>query len=508
MTVAVPLKILILEDNQSDADLLCRTLVKSGMEFTSQVVQTRKDYEQALESFNPDLILSDYSLPAFDAVTAFEIKQQNHSMIPFIIVSGVIGEENAISLIKSGVTDYVSKEKLFTLPTQITRAISDTEAKREKLIIAEQLKTLNLELLALNEELEMRVATRTTALRESESRFRSMMETIPQIAWTNTIAGKVEYFNQRWYNYIGSGSIATNLQEFKTAIHPDDLVVGLAGFSSIMKAEDGGEFQIRLKRADDIYRWHLIRLMPIKDDQNSIQLWVGTATDIEELRVLQQYKDDFISIASHEIKTPITSLKGSLQMLDRIKADPPSPMSYKLLAQASKSLSKVNVLIEDLLNASMANQGQLNINSEIFNLFQLIEGCVGGFELEHHEISVEGNSETMIFADPIRIEQILVNFITNATKYAPDGKQIIIRIEQNEITTKVSVIDHGPGIAEEKIRYLFDRYYRTENNGSRYTGLGLGLYICAEIIKKHEGQIGADSIVGSGTTFWFTLPSH
>ena len=194
-------------------------------------------------------------------------------------------------------------------------------------------------------------------------------------------------------------------------------------------------------------------------------------------------------------------------MLDRIKADPPSPMSFKLLAQASKSLSKVNVLIEDLLNASMANQGQLNINSEIFNLFQLVEGCVSGFELENHKISIEGKSETMIFADPIRIEQILVNFITNATKYAPDGKQIIIRIEQNKTTTKVSVIDHGPGIAEEKIRYLFDRYYRTENNGSRYTGLGLGLYICAEIIKKHEGQIGAESIVGTGTTFWFTLPS-
>ena len=109
-----PLKILIVEDNLSDADLLCRALKKSGLICDFKIVQTRQTYEQALEIFKPDLILSDYSLPSFDAVTAFKIKQEHHALVPFIIISGVIGEENAVELIKSGVTDYVSKEKLFS----------------------------------------------------------------------------------------------------------------------------------------------------------------------------------------------------------------------------------------------------------------------------------------------------------------------------------------------------------------------------------------------------------
>jgi DNA-binding NtrC family response regulator len=97
-------KILILEDNDSDADLLCRELKRSGINFTSKVVQNRNDYERALESFHPDIILSDYSLPSFDAVTAFKIKQSRYPLLPFIIVSGIIGEENAVGLINSGVT--------------------------------------------------------------------------------------------------------------------------------------------------------------------------------------------------------------------------------------------------------------------------------------------------------------------------------------------------------------------------------------------------------------------
>jgi len=107
MTVAS--KVLVLEDNEHDADLLCRELKKSGLSFISKIVQNRSEYENALEHFQPDIILSDYSLPSFDAVTAFQIKQILSPLIPFIIVSGIIGEENAVALINSGVTDYTSK---------------------------------------------------------------------------------------------------------------------------------------------------------------------------------------------------------------------------------------------------------------------------------------------------------------------------------------------------------------------------------------------------------------
>ncbi|QNK64193.1 PAS domain S-box protein [Pedobacter sp. PAMC26386] len=561
--MASNLRILILEDNEADVDLLLRELKKSGLSFIAEIVQTSIEFENALQNFGPNLILSDYSLPSFDAVTAFRIKQIKHPHVPFIIVSGTIGEENVVELIKNGVTDYLSKDKLFTLSTKINRALNDTAVRKEKIITAEKLriqavelvtankelvfqneekekrtadlvvltgnlktqqqelrrandllisqeekvKLVNMELSQLNQELEARVVFRTKALVESENMFRSMMETIPQIAWTNTIQGKVIFYNQRWFDYTGFDSKQDNLQGFNMVIHRDDLKLSFEEFRTILKTSDGGEFQVRAKRLDGLYRWHLIRLMPIIDEHEQIKLWVGTATDIQELKLLQQQKDDFISIASHELKTPITSLKASLQLLDRIKDNPQSTMLPKLIVQANKSLGKVNALIEDLLNTSLANEGRLYISKQKFVLFEAITECCHEIRTEGlYTIKIEGDKEVCTYADVTRIDQIVVNFINNAIKYAPKSKEILICIEKINDMAKVSVIDQGEGIHPDKLQNLFDRYYRIDSSGSQYTGLGLGLYICAEIIKKHNGQIGVDSELGKGSTFWFTLP--
>jgi PAS domain S-box-containing protein len=555
-------KILILEDNQSDADLLCRELKKSGLTFTSEIVQTRAAFENALHHFSPDIILSDYSLPSFDAVTAFRIKQSNYPLIPFIIVSGIIGEENAVELIKEGVTDYASKGKLFTLSVKISRALNEAEEKKEKTLIDQKLKiqtaelitankelivqnqekenrathliilsndlhtqkeelrlandlliiqevkvqTINGQLLQLNQELEDRVSNRTKALTESEHRFRNMMETIPQIAWTNTTDGRFIFYNQRWYDYTGLSEEQTKDIGIKMAIHPDDLEKSSGRFDLIRQTGEGGEFQLRVKRADGLYRWHLIRVMPIKNEQGEMQLWVGTATDIEELRLLQQQKDDFISIASHELKTPLTSLKAALQLLNRMKENPSIKM-LPMIVQANKSLDKVNVLVEDLLNASKLNEGQLHINPKSFILANVIIDSCQYIRTEGvYTIKTEGDMNVEVYADAVRIDQIVINFITNAIKYAPESKEIIIHIEKTNGMAKVSVTDKGLGIPAEKQRFLFDRYYRVDNSGSQYTGLGLGLYICAEIIKVHHGEIGVISEAGKGSTFWFTLP--
>jgi PAS domain S-box-containing protein len=555
-------KILILEDNKSDADLLCRELKKSGLIFKCEVVQTRLTFENALHQFKPDIIISDYSLPSFDAVTAFRIKQSNYPHIPFIIVSGIIGDENAVELIKEGVTDYAPKAKLFSLSVKINRALNEAKEKKAKIIIDEKLRiqtaeliiankelifqnqekenratelvnlfdslhqqkeelrlannllliqdvkvqTVNDELVQLNQELEFRVSDRTKALTESEHRFRNMMETIPQIAWTNTIDGKFVFYNQRWYNYTGLTPEQTKDSSLLMSIHPDDLKKSSGWFETIRKKGEGGEFQLRIKRSDGIYRWHLIRIMPIKDEDGEMQLWVGTATDIEELRLLQQQKDDFISIASHELKTPLTSLKAALQLLDRMK-DNPSAKMMPMITQANKSLNKVNVLVEDLLNASKLNQGQLDISPKSFVLASIIQDCCHFIRSEGvYDIQVVGDMYVQVYADAIRIEQIVTNFITNAVKYAPESKQIVIYIEKIKGMAKVSVTDKGPGIPVEKQRFLFDRYYRVDNSGSQYSGLGLGLYICSEIIKVHNGEIGVISEQGKGSTFWFTLP--
>ena len=143
------IKILIIEDYEDDAELLKRQLKKSEFSITSEIVETRETYENALEHFKPDIILSDYSLPSFDGVTAFNIKQQKYPDIPFIIVSSTIGEEKAVELIRNGVTDYVLKENLFGINQKISRALKEAEEKKEKKIAAEKLKKQNAKLLEI-----------------------------------------------------------------------------------------------------------------------------------------------------------------------------------------------------------------------------------------------------------------------------------------------------------------------------------------------------------------------
>ena len=147
------IKVLILEDNPTDADLLLRQLTKSGLVFVSKIVETRKMFEKALDTFCPDIILSDYSLPSFDAVSAFRILKAKDIGTPFIIVSGTIGEENAVMLIKDGVTDFASKNNLLALPQKVIRALKEAEESFEKKEILEKLKTQTAALLIANEEL-------------------------------------------------------------------------------------------------------------------------------------------------------------------------------------------------------------------------------------------------------------------------------------------------------------------------------------------------------------------
>ena len=360
---------------------------------------------------------------------------------------------------------------------------------------------------SLNDELEDRVKNRTRELTESEGRFKVIMATMPQIAWTNTPRGEVTFFNKHWYVYTGLDEQQSAGWGWTAAIHPDDLAYASAQYKSILESEEEGEFETRKRRSDGQYRWHLVRMQPVLNEADETQLWVGTATDIDDLKNLQQQKDDFISIASHELKTPVTSLKMSLQLLDRTKDNPSPSVAAKLIGQANKSLDRVGVLIEDLLNVSKLNHGQLHLNKTRFNISEMVNECCQYIRIEsEYAIITEGDPKLEAVADAERIEQVIINFVNNAIKYAPLSKEIRIKIEKAGEMARISVTDKGPGIQPEKIPHLFERYYRVDSQGIQFSGLGLGLYISSEIVKRHGGQIGVDTEVGEGSTFWFTIP--
>ena len=238
-------------------------------------------------------------------------------------------------------------------------------------------------------------------------------------------------------------------------------------------------------------------------EQMELRLRAIRETELQAL--LLEKKDEFISVASHELKTPITSLTASLQLLDRMKSGLKPEMMERLITQANKSLSKLNRLVADLLNTGRIASGQLDLRKGNFKPTELATNCCNHVRAEgKYEIIVEGDRKLEIFADEEKIDQVLVNLVNNAVKYAPDSKNIYINVSSDGHFAEISVRDEGPGIASDQLPYIFERYYRSEQLNS--SGLGLGLYISAEIIRRHGGEIGVTSEPGKGSVFWFTLP--
>ena len=266
-------------------------------------------------------------------------------------------------------------------------------------------------------------------------------------------------------------------------------------------------YEVRVVYADESIHWIRVQGKVYYDPEDKAERILGTLLDITRFKSLEQQKDDFISIASHELKTPVTSLKASLQLLERLKGDTSSPLVPRLIDQSLKSMTKISTLIDDLLNVNRTKETQFKLKRTNFNVSEMLEACCSHIRLAgKYSLVLEGDKELSIYADEHAIDQVVVNFVNNAVKYAPDSLEIILKIEIVDNAVKISVRDTGPGVEESKIPYLFDRYYQAESSGFNKSGLGLGLYISAEIIRKHGGQIGVDSVKGEGSTFWFTIP--
>ncbi|MBS1523452.1 MAG: PAS domain S-box protein [Bacteroidetes bacterium] len=294
--------------------------------------------------------------------------------------------------------------------------------------------------------------------------------------------------------------------EFATAIHPDDRE---ARFIARQKAIETGKLfnELRIIHKDNSMHWVKVNGQVYFDADKQPVRMIGTVIDITEQKRLQQQKDDFLSIASHELKTPITTLKGSLQLLERMKNNPSPQVLPRLIDQAVKSMDKVSTLVEDLLNVGRANESQLRIEKTKFNITELLKNCCNHIRADDKfKIVVNAPEKLMVDADEHAIDQVITNLVNNAVKYAPNSVEIILAANTEGKFARISVQDFGPGIPEDKLPHLFERYYQVNASAYRRSGLGLGLYICSEIVKKHNGKIGVESELGKGSTFYFTLP--
>ena len=197
-------------------------------------------------------------------------------------------------------------------------------------------------------------------------------------------------------------------------------------------------------------------------------------------------------MASHELKTPLTSLKGYIQLLSQIALPEPGKL---YIERASSSLNKLQNLINDLLDVSKIKAGKLKFDTVVFDLSRLVQLCIDNSRYIYpaYEIKGEVEKDIMINGNEERLEQVVMNLINNAVKYSPLNKQIIVSATKDHDNATVGVIDFGLGLSAADQTKIFDRFYRVENDGMNISGLGMGLYISSEIIKEHNGTISVKS---------------
>jgi PAS domain S-box-containing protein len=245
------------------------------------------------------------------------------------------------------------------------------------------------------------------------------------------------------------------------------------------------------------------------DENGKAILMVGVTIDITEQKLLQQQKDEFIGIASHELKTPVTSIKAYTQVLERMLTQKGDTKEAVMIAKMDAQLNRLNSLIADLLDVTKINSGRLQFNYTLFDFNRLIAEVVEDLQrtTRKHTLMEDMQETGQVYADRERISQVLVNLITNAIKYSPHTKNIIIHTCLINGEVVVSVQDFGIGISKEKQQRVFEQFYRVSGEKQHtFPGLGLGLYISSEIIKREGGRIWVDSEEGKGSVFYFSLP--
>lgn len=343
------------------------------------------------------------------------------------------------------------------------------------------------------------------ALKVSEESFHLMTSLIPQQVWTAKANGELDFVNTQACSYFGKSMVDVVGAGWTKVVHPSDLPGALVKWGRALSLAIPYETQFRLLDKSGNYRWHLARAIPYLQD-NKVLKWFGTNTDIEDQNKINQKKDDFIGIASHELKTPVTSLKASLQLLGRLSTSLPDHLQ-RLISLSNKSMDNVHRLLDSLLNVSRMNEGELHLEKTTFPIAAYVKECCKDIlEGSKHQLDFKAGDEMLVTADEVRIGQVVINLVNNALKYAADSEKISVAVERVGARVKISVTDMGPGIPQDRLPYLFNRYYRVENSEKLYSGLGLGLYINAEIIKSHDGEIGVSSQPGQGSSFWFTIP--
>ena len=364
------------------------------------------------------------------------------------------------------------------------------------------------------------------ALRSSEARHRQIIDEVRQLVWVTDAAGDARFFNRGWHAYTGTaaGGVGAAWQRL---VHADDVPAVAAARDAGLASGEPYECEYRLRRHDGTYRWHLARVVPLKDADGRIENWFGTATDIDEVKRAQEgllrakdaaesasaAKDRFLAVLSHELRTPLTPVLTTVQMLER---DPTLSASVReSLAVVRRNVELEARLIDDLLDLNRIAHGKLelhlgatDVHAKLDNVLQIIDSDLRARQL--HVAVRKAAGKCHVTADPARVQQVLWNLLKNAVKFTPSGGNVEVRTRNTDGgELEVEVADTGIGIEPHVLPKLFEPFEQGSKEMTRmFGGLGLGLTISKALVERHGGSLAASSAgKDRGATFTIRLPN-
>lgn len=356
------------------------------------------------------------------------------------------------------------------------------------------------------------------ALRESEAKFKTIANAMPQMVWSARPDGYHDYYNQQWYDFTGMPEGATDGKRWNGMFHPEDHDRAWALWHHCLVTGETYEIQYRLRHHSGEFRWTLGRALPVRDASGRITRWMGTCTDIhdqklaeQELRESSRRKDEFLAMLAHELRNPLAPISTAAELIKLVSAD------ERRIHQASDVISRqvkyMTDLVDDLLDVSRVTRGLTELRKETLDLKTVVHSAIEQVRplilARQHELRLRiGATDAYVLGDKTRLVQVIANILNNAAKYTPQGGEISLTLDVGVLHASICISDNGSGIAPSLLPHVFDLFSQGERTPDRTQGgLGLGLALVKSLTSLHNGWVKAGSEgVGKGSIFTIGLP--
>ncbi len=492
----LPIRILHLEDNRQDAELIRDRLDEDGLPFTLTHVATKDDFELAITGGKFDVVLCDYNIPGYDGIAALACARARHPHTPVLLISGSLGEEAAVECLHLGATDYIIKDRLKRLGVAIRRALAEAETHLQR------------------RETE-------AALRASEERFRMLVENSSDIIFEASLEGIFLYLSPNFSTITGHRVAEILGKSIFDHIHPDDLTGAQEEFGKPDMRK-----QLRYQHADGGYRWFEVqgRIFATPDGLQRASFVARDVTDRRKLEedLRQAYKMESVGQlaggVAHDFNNILTVILGQASLLG---FEPGlSSAMREALSEITEAAERAATLTRQLLTFSRKQVIQpcdLDLNTVVKEVIRLLRRTLG----EDITLAVNlSDGLPIIHADPAMIQQILLNLAVNARDAMPQGGRLdistfAVQIGPEELSLNSEAIpgpavclrvsDDGCGIPAHVVPHIFEPFFTTKEVGK---GTGLGLATVHGIVKQHHGWIRLNSAIGEGTAFLIYIPAQ